>query len=116
MGKRIIHDGPVNQAVAAWMRGQGINPDDVSGYTLKCDAGNLMSIEIRMFMEDVAPGEAGDGNPNFPLRVRDEGGVIFERIGNGGEFGEYRQVDPTLFDRKRTVELGEIGDYEVVAE
>lgn len=55
MAKRIIHDGPVNTAVMAWMRGQGIDPEDVRGYTLTYNAGDLMTIDLRMFMEDVAP-------------------------------------------------------------
>ena len=71
MGKKIIHDGPINTAVMAWMRGQGIKPEGVRGYTLTYDAGDVMRIDISMYMNDEAP------KPANPLFVADKVGSIW---------------------------------------
>lgn len=77
MGRRIVRDGPVNQAVVAWMHGQGIKPEDVRGYTLTCNAGDPMMIDIRMYMDDVAP------EPAVPEFLADGGGDVWVREAQG---------------------------------
>lgn len=70
--RKVIHDGPVNTAVMAWMRGQGIKPEDVRGYTLTYDAGDLMTIDIRMYMTDEVP------KPADPPFVADKSGQVWK--------------------------------------
>lgn len=112
MAKRIIHDGPVNTAVMAWMRSQGIKPEDVRGYTLTYDAGDLMIIDIRMIMEDVAPKAEDVEAPaiHYPARVRDNEGNEFDYIGDG----VYRMIiwDGSHGDNRYT--LDQIGDHSVI--
>lgn len=99
MAKRIIHDGPVNTAVMAWMRGQGIKPEDVRGYTLTYDAGNLMTIDIRMYMEDVAPADFavdahGDVWRRDPVTDKWSLGVDHASRSWGYVVGTYGLADP----------------------
>ena len=111
MGKRIIHDGPVNQAVMAWMRGQNINPNDVRGYTLKYDAGDPMMIEIRMYMEDVAPVVEPS---SWPKRVRDIDDDTFVLIDAEGTYRMVLDETGGLGENRYTLE--EIGQHEVIEE
>lgn len=112
MARKIIHDGPVNTAVMAWMRGQGIKPEDVRGYTLTYDAGNLMTIDIRMIMEDVAPVEETPAKV-WPARVRDVEGKEFRHVGNGQYRRYFLPFGPTG-DALYT--LDEIGEHSVIEE
>lgn len=118
MAKRIIHDGPINTAVMAWMRGQGIKPEDVYGYTLTYNAGDLMTIDIRMYMEDAVPVAMfdaddtpvtlGEVKPIYPARVRDvvdgdefvhQGDGVYHMVNGGGavwaldEIGEHTVIE-----------------------
>ena len=62
MARKIIYDGPVNTAVTvkAWMRANGIKPEDVRGYTLTHDVGDIMTIDVRMYMTDEIDSDASD--------------------------------------------------------